>query len=752
MNKNFIIYFVVISIFGLGLWKILDHGKNLEKDQLPKELISTAADQKIPNLNPLGTTHTSEKKINVSVIDSFKSDTLKSLRHPLSLLLLQVIVIITFSRICGIIFRKIRQPMVIGEIVAGIVLGPSLLGLIFPEATAFLFPVESLKNLQLLSQIGLILFMFIIGMELDLKNIKEKTDSAVLVSHASVIFPFFLGALVSIQLYHRFAPPGISFSSFALFIGIAMSITAFPVLARIIQEKGLMKTSLGQIALTCAAVDDITAWCVLAIVVAIVQASAIAMAILTIVLSVFYIAIMIFFIQPLLGRMSSIYISREILGRGVMAAVFVLLFTSAFVTELIGIHALFGAFIAGVIMPTSTKFRKIITDKLEDISMVFLLPLFFVFTGLRTQIGLLNDSSLIGTSILILAVAIIGKFGGSAFAARVTGMSWRNSFALGALMNTRGLMELVILNIGYDLGVLSPVIFSMMVIMALVTTFMTGPAISLINPEIKSFPKPKIFKQKNAEPEFNVLLPFGPVNSGIALLKLVAGLFPPNSNSEITLLHLSPVRDYNFHDDPAKERKFFAPILALANNLKLKVQTLYLTTSDIVKDITKIASDSSSSFLFLGAAKTIFGDSATGGKVSEILKAIDCKAGIFIDQNFQSPASVLVNYYSRSDNALLELAGRYFQNYGSKITILNETGDDSHLKGKIKKYFGKPAKKKKLDLIITTDKLFLNSRTIEENDLTLLSLRYWQEMENLAPAWIQNPPSSILIIKSEKIV
>jgi Kef-type K+ transport system membrane component KefB len=318
-------------------------------------------------------------------------------------------------------------------------------------------------------------------MELDIGILKRSAHDAIVVSHASIIFPYFLGVGLAYFLYQNYAPDNISFTAFALFIGIAMSITAFPVLARIVQERNLTKDHLGTLAITCAAVDDVTAWSLLAVVIAIVKAGNITGALFTIFFSVLYVLFMLLVVKRLLNKIAQTHFTRETVNKPVLAILFGILLMSSYLTEVIGIHALFGAFMAGVIIPANQAFRRVLAEKIEDFSLVFLLPLFFVYTGLRTQIGLLNDPSLWVVCLIIIAVAVTGKFFGSALAAKFVGQSWRDSLVLGALMNTRGLMELVVLNIGYDLGVLTPEIFAMMVLMALITTFMTGPAIDLVD-------------------------------------------------------------------------------------------------------------------------------------------------------------------------------------------------------------------------------------------------------------------------------
>jgi len=409
----------------------------------------------------------------------------QNFRSPLSVLLIQIIVILAAAGLFSWLFRRIDQPPVMGEMIAGIVLGPSVLGFFFPQAMTFIFPPSSLETLRLLSQIGVVLFMFIVGMELNVRHVREKGSAAVMISHASIIVPFLLGTGLSLFLYKGLAPAGTSFSGFALFIGVAMSITAFPVLARILEDRNLSQTNLGSIALTCAAVDDVTAWCILALVIAIVQASGITVSVITVLFTLLFALAMIFLVRPQLRRLVKQASDSHVHTRRLIVGVLAFVLISSLITETIGIHALFGAFIAGVVMPPSADFRMFLREKQEAFSAATLLPLFFAFTGLRTQVGLLNDWQSWAICGLIILVAIAGKLGGGMFMSRWTGMSWSQSFSIGVLMNTRGLVELVVLNIGYDLGILSGRIFAMLVLMALVTTFMTGPLLSLVNVRAK---------------------------------------------------------------------------------------------------------------------------------------------------------------------------------------------------------------------------------------------------------------------------
>jgi len=412
------------------------------------------------------------------------SDLMEGLRanfdNPLSHLFVQLLVIIAVSRVMGKIFTRLGQTAVVGEMAAGILLGPSLFGWLAPEAFAFVFPKDSLGTLRLLSQIGVCLFMFAVGMEMDLRHVRSKTYTAVAVSHVSIVFPYLLGVLLAYFLFTHLAAPGATFTAFALFMGISMSITAFPVLARILQERGMSRTFLGSTAIACAAVDDVTAWSILAFVVAIARATSLSGSVLNLLLVLMFVAIMSFGVRRALPRLlGSEQLAQEEPSRGTLATIACVVVAAALSTEVIGIHALFGAFLAGAIMPETHGFRRKINVRVENFSSVLLLPLFFVFTGLRTQIRLLDNLEGWMLCLLIIAVASLGKLGGSAVAARFTGMNWSESLQLGALMNTRGLMELIALNIGYDMGILSPRIFAMLVIMALATTMLTGPLLTL---------------------------------------------------------------------------------------------------------------------------------------------------------------------------------------------------------------------------------------------------------------------------------
>ena len=395
----------------------------------------------------------------------------------LEVLILQLLVTVGAARALGWCFGKIHQPAVLGEMVAGILLGPSLLGWVAPGASRYLFPPENMGALLALSQLGLMLFMFYVGLNVDPGALRKHGRTAVVTSNASVAVPFALGAALALWLYPVFAPPAVSRLGFVLFIAAAMSVTAFPVLARILEERSLLQTRLGALAIACAAVDDVTAWSLLAVVVVIVRSGAAqASLLLRFVGLAALVAVMLVLVRPAVRHMLQLSTGKR------LAIALLFLLASAWMTEHLGVHLLFGAFLAGVVMPHDESFRREISQSFAPLSTALLLPLFFAYTGLRANFGVVHGVGMWMLCVLVIALAVVGKLAGSMIAARATGLPWRESAALGVLLNTRGLMELVLLNVGLDLGVISHEIFSIMVIMALVTTFMTAPLLHWLYP------------------------------------------------------------------------------------------------------------------------------------------------------------------------------------------------------------------------------------------------------------------------------
>ncbi len=593
--------------------------------------------------------------------------------NPLALLLIQAILIVPLARLLGNLCTKIHQPMVIGEILAGLMLGPSFFGWLFPQAYATLFPPESLQGLQLLSQIGLIFFMFLVGLEFNPKLLRGHGEAAVAVSHSSILTPFLLGTVLAIYLYPKLSDDSVRFGPFALFMGAAMSVTAFPVLARILNERKLTQTKVGAMALTCAAVDDVTAWMMLAFVISVVKATGLGHLLKIMSLTLVYVGVMIWLIRPLLRRFEKRYSTREGLSQNAVSIIFLLLLLSALASEQIGIHALFGAFFLGSIMPNETGFVRHLSEKIEDIAVLFLLPLFFAYTGLRTQVGLLDTPELWGLAGLILLVACLGKFGGSFGAAKLMGVGLRESAAIGILMNTRGLMELVIISIGLDLGVISPALFTMLVLMALITTFITSPLLHWVYPTERFHDVVEI--PLEAEKPFTILVSIALLRAGGGLLKIARAL-ASGGPSRLYALHLVRSSErpsyYVKGSDAMEEYSQLAPLLEPFRNSGLDLRPLSFPTSNPAQDIVEVARTKTADLILLGWHKPILGQTVLGGTVHEVMENSNSTVAVFIDRGLHRIGRILVPYISSShDRAALALAQRMARAFHSQVVILH---------------------------------------------------------------------------------
>jgi Kef-type K+ transport system membrane component KefB len=410
-------------------------------------------------------------------VASFGGNRLPSGSETALQLLRALLALLLTSSLLGALCRRIHQPPVIGEILAGICLGPSVLGHLAPSVQHYLVPANVAPQLGTLSQIGVILFMFLVGLELDLSVMRAHSRATLAISHASIVVPFVLGSVAAIWLYPSLGTATASFPVFALFLGVSLSVTAFPVLARILTDNSLNKTAMGVMALTCAAVDDVTAWCLLALLVGIAKASAWE-ALLTCLGTAAYILALFWWVRPLVERWAHARGGKPF-SRGAVIAVLLALLMSSLITEHIGIHAIFGAFLLGAMIPHDSGVASELKHRFNDLVVVLLMPAFYALIGMRTQLALVSGVQQWLTCGLIIALACLGKFGGSYLAARLVGVAQRDAASVAILMNTRGLMELVVLDLGLALGVISPTLFAMMVIMALVTTFLTSPLLRL---------------------------------------------------------------------------------------------------------------------------------------------------------------------------------------------------------------------------------------------------------------------------------
>lgn len=402
--------------------------------------------------------------------------------HNTGPIFLTLIIVIAFARLVGFIFRMAGQPPVMGEVLGGILLGPSAFGLFFPETATYLFHKDSLVFLKNVAEVGIMLYLFVMGLEIDLPRLQRSARSAIFISQLSIVVPFTLGVFLAWRIYAQYAPPGFGLLEFSLFIGVSFSITAFPVLARILADSPLHKTRLGDLALTCAAVDDVTAWCLVAVVTGILG-TGLTGAWLTLASTVLYILFMMMIVRPLMTWMIARYEKKfERLPEALLAFAILGALTSAMITEVIGIHALFGAFLFGAIIPHESLMARDVTERLQDFVRIFFLPAFFALTGMKTQVSLISGNQEWTLCFIIIALATAGKFCGAYLGATLSGHTRREATILGVLMNTRGLVELIVLNIGLSLGILTPTLFTMLVLMALVTTFMAGPLLRLVGP------------------------------------------------------------------------------------------------------------------------------------------------------------------------------------------------------------------------------------------------------------------------------
>lgn len=601
----------------------------------------------------------------------------------LIVLLAQIAAIVFVSRCLGIVTRWLGQPLVIAEVLAGILLGPSLLGWLWPQAMTGLFPATSLPTLKLLSQVGLVLFMFLIGLELDPKLLRGRTHTSVVISHSSIILPFGLGALVALWLYDSHSSPTVPFISFVLFLGVSMSVTAFPVLARILSERQLMSSRVGAITIACAAVDDVTAWCLLALVAAVARAQGVTSALWTTGFALVFILVMLFAVRPFMHRVGARVASREGLTPTVVAGTFVLLISSSIVAELIGIHALFGAFLFGAILPKDGKLAESLIEKLESVAVVLFLPLFFAFSGLRTQIGLVSTASDWAVTGLFILVATVGKFGGSAVAGRLTGLRWREASAIGVLMNTRGLMELIVLNIGLDLGVISPTVFTMLVIMALVTTFATTPVLHWVYPDRElandRLIEPAVVVAGQAAP-FTILMCVSDRNPGDGLAHVSAALLGKRAEpSRLMALHL-----WRPSDRPSVEQRRATAgdqvsplqrLLSRARGLSLDVQPLEFVSSEVGRDICRTADAVGASILLVGAHKPLLLEGSFGGTVGQVVEHTKSAVGVFVERELTKVEKVLwVALSTTAEPRSAALFRRLSENPDLQLTLLGPNG------------------------------------------------------------------------------
>lgn len=611
------------------------------------------------------------------------------LHAPLPVFIAQAATIIVLARLVGLGARRLGQPMVLAETLAGILLGPSLLGWAAPRVSAALFPPESMPLLATASQLGLVVFMFLIGLELDPKLLRGRAKSSLAMSAASTALPFGLGVVLALRARASLMAPGVSATVFALFVGAAMSVTAFPVLARILVERRLLRSRVGAIAIACAAIDDLAAWCILAVVASVARAPRAGAAVTTVACALAYVAVMLLVVRPLLARLAAR--PRIGLSQDLVALALVGVLASSWVTELIGIHALFGAFLFGAIFPKAGTLAASLAEKVEDFVVVLLLPLFFAHSGLRTQIGLLDTPNAWLTCGAILVVACVGKFGGSFLGGRLTGLDWREAGAVGALLNTRGLMELVVLNIGLDLGVITPALFTMMVVTALVTAALTTPLLDVFYPlerlarELAETP-PSQPRADGHEPHTTVLC-VTEEETGRALVAVAAAITGPAGDaSRLYALRLlcpadraSIVLGQQRREEDAEDGDaLLDPVVRHARALDVNVRPLSFVSSAPARDICDVADVKRADLLVLGIRAPAASLPVLTGVVRDVMVSATCDVALLVDRGLDTIRRALVPYAgTEHDRAALRLARRLATHSGARITVLYVTSHDA---------------------------------------------------------------------------
>ena len=567
--------------------------------------------------------------------------------EQLQLLIVQIGVILIVGRATGLLLRALGQPQVVGEMVGGILLGPSVLGA-FDNGVWMnaLFPKDSISYLQMLSQLGVMLFMFLIGLELDPRRIRGQGRAVAITGVASILGPFALGVIVAVVMGAMKIIPGqvSSRTAFVLFMGTAMSITAFPVLARILAERNMTKTKVGSVALACAAMNDAIGWCILALVVAITAKHAGDSAALTVLaplssaaMALTYVAGMVLFARRALARLQRAFETRGYLSPNLLAVVFLMLLGSAYLTDRIGIHALFGAFMLGAVMPAEERFVKHLSEKLEDLTVLFLLPTFFAFTGLKTQIGLIHGGQMWLICGALTLVAIVGKMGITFLAGGISGLGLRQAATLGVLMNTRGLMELIILNIGLELRAISPELFAMMVVMTLVTTFMTTPLLALIYPRKVARKDAALLAPAHLS-GMSVLAAVAKAESAPGLVRLAALLVGPEAG-RVVAIHLERAdEDYPAGEDPV------VAAVSVAREVRIPIATERFFSRDVADDLCEAATRHGAQWLVMGWHKPVFIGSILGGNVARVLREAAPHVAIFVDKGLGEVRRVLIPY------------------------------------------------------------------------------------------------------------
>jgi Kef-type K+ transport system membrane component KefB len=605
-------------------------------------------------------------------------------------LMLAIAVVLLAARLVGSVTSRLSQPRVMGEVLAGILLGPTLLGAVWPSAQSYFFPADIVPLLSGAAQIGLAFYLFMVGMEIDPQVVRQRIGQAAFISNTSVAVPLAAGFLVALPIY-RLLAPDVRYLPFALFMGVAMSITAFPVLARILLERRMLKRPVGALSMTSAAVDDVTAWTLLALATAIAGTGKATHALQVVVLAAAFTAALLLIGRPVLARFSQAYDEVGQLSVVWLGAIFVCVLLAAFTAQRIGIAAIFGAFVFGLIMPRRAGLTDEVGRTFENFVVLVLLPLFFVVTGLKTHVNALNRPELWLLTLLLIGVAIVGKFFGAMLAARWGGFSFRESAAIGALMNTRGLTELIVLNIALDLGVVSNLLFTMLVVMALVTTYMAGPLLRLIDPhgmfsepveeELRRAARPEAAA---AAPTKAILVaPQDPSNLD-ALLELAAPLAKSMPPREIVMAQVvaperfltGTMRDEADLDDASEELEERRKAL---QEKGIAARSVALTSILPGQDYVRLASEEEIDLIMLDGRRPLLGGGVPRGSVGQVLDQAPCDVAVLVERQDMPSVDAehpVMTPFGGGDHdwAALELAAWISSATGAPLKLLGAAG------------------------------------------------------------------------------
>lgn len=616
-----------------------------------------------------------------------------------------LVVIMAAARLIGTLAVRIGQPRVMGEVVAGIVLGPTVFGAIAPQLQAAVFPADLIPVLGIVANLGLVFYMFMVGIELDPAALKGRVSQAVAISNASVALPMVLGILVAVPTYELVGPDG-GFAGFALFMGVAMSITAFPVLARILVERRMLARPLGAMTMAAAAIDDVTAWFLIALATAVSASGSGGGVAKTIALAVVFCAVMFLAVRPLVGRVSGAYEEEGRIPAGWLAVLFGGVLVSAYATEQIGIALIFGAFVMGLVMPRHAELTEDVTQRMEDFVVIVLLPVFFAYTGLRTNIGLLDQPELWLLTGLLLLVAIAGKFCGAMVAARVCGIGWRGSAVIGTLMNTRGLTELIVLNLALELGVISEALFAALVIMALITTFMAGPMLKLLDPR-NEFGAPIEETYREAREEVAAAHPSLPAPERAILLasqsaqgmqqlvglgRLLAAWEPPRELILTRQVRPSRATAYGVRAGLQNDAMLLAQASTEVEAIRERLiaegvaaRSVAYISANLDRDLERAAAAESIDLVLLEGRRPLLGDAVPGGEVGLMLReapsdvaALVAREGQGVEIGAGDKKGILVPFGgSDHDWAALELGAWISAAAGVPLSLLGAAGTDA---------------------------------------------------------------------------